>query len=93
MKKGKEKFFIAQVGKTHGLRGDLKLHLHTDFPEQFKVGHDFDSSIGRLEISRVNLKKGTIAFRGHDRNIDSAKHYQCKNLLKSRRDEAEMFSK
>jgi len=38
MKKAKEKFFIAQLGKTHGLRGDLKLHLHTDFPEQFKVG-------------------------------------------------------
>ena len=73
MKKGKEKFFIAQIGKTHGLRGDLKLHLHTDFPEQFKVGYDFDSSIGRLEVSRVNLKKGTIAFRGYDRDIDSAK--------------------
>jgi len=73
MKKGREKFFIAQIGKTHGLRGDLKLHLYTDFPEQFKVGFDFDSSIGRLEVSRVNLKRGTIAFKGYDGDIDKAK--------------------
>ncbi len=67
-----KKFFIAQVGKTHGLHGDLKLHLHTDFPEQFKVGYSFESSVGRLTISRINLKRGTIAFRGYD-NIDIAK--------------------
>jgi len=67
-----KKFFIAQVGKTHGLRGDLKLHLHTDFPEQFQVGNSFDSSSGRLEISRINLNRGTIAFKGYD-GIDNAK--------------------
>ncbi len=68
-----KKFFIAQVGKTHGLHGDLKLHLHTDFPEQFKVGYSFDSSVGRLTISRINLKRGTIAFKNYDDNIDIAK--------------------
>ena len=67
-----QKFFIAQVGKTHGLHGDLKLHLHTDFPEQFQVGNSFDSSFGRLEISRINLKRGIIAFRGYD-GVDYAK--------------------
>ncbi len=71
MKKN-QKFFIAQVGKTHGLYGDLKLHLHTDFPKQFKVGLSFDSSAGRLEISRINLKRGTVAFKGYD-GIDYAK--------------------
>ncbi len=69
----RDKLFIAQIGKSHGLKGDLKLHLHTDFPEQFKVGYSFDSSIGRLEISRVNLKRGTVAFKGYDRDIDEAK--------------------
>jgi len=67
-----KKFFIAQVGKTHGLHGDLKLHLHTDFPEQFQVGNSFDSSSGRLEISRINLNRGTIAFKSYD-DVDSAK--------------------
>jgi len=67
-----QKFFIAQVGKTHGLHGDLKLHIHTDFPEQFQIGNSFDSSSGRLEISRINLDRGIVAFRGYD-GIDYAK--------------------
>jgi len=67
-----KKFFIAQVGKTHGLHGDLKLHLHTDFPEQFQIGNSFDSSFGRLEISRINLARGIVAFKGYD-GVDYAK--------------------
>ena len=77
-----KKFFIAQVGKTHGLHGDLKLHLHTDFPEQFKVGYSFDSSVGRLTISRINLNRGTISFRGYD-NIDIAKKLTNAKLFAS----------
>jgi 16S rRNA processing protein RimM len=65
-------FFIAQVGKTHGLHGDLKLHLHTDFPEQFQVGYTFQTSSGPLEILRVNLQKGVIAFKGYE-GVDFAK--------------------
>ncbi|MBU1667534.1 ribosome maturation factor RimM [bacterium] len=67
-----KRFFIAQVGKTHGLHGDLKLHLHTDFPEQFKVGYSFQSSAGLLEISRINLDRGIVAFKGYE-GIDNAK--------------------
>ncbi|NEW61349.1 16S rRNA processing protein RimM [Sulfurovum sp. bin170] len=67
-----QKFFIAQVGKTHGLHGDLKLHLHTDFPEQFKVGYSFDTSSGSLEILRINLDRGIVTFRGYE-GIDYAK--------------------
>ncbi|MCH9739238.1 MAG: ribosome maturation factor RimM [Epsilonproteobacteria bacterium] len=65
-------FFIAQVGKTHGLHGDLKLHLHTDFPEQFKVGYSFETSSGSLEILRINLDRGIIAFKGYE-GVDYAK--------------------
>jgi 16S rRNA processing protein RimM len=67
-----QKFFVAQVGKTHGLHGDLKLHIHTDFPEQFQIGNSFDSSSGRLEISRINLDRGIVAFKGYD-GVDYAK--------------------
>jgi len=66
------RFFIAQVGKTHGLHGDLKLHIHTDFPEQFKVGYKFQSSSGELEILRVNLERGIVCFKGYE-GIDYAK--------------------
>jgi 16S rRNA processing protein RimM len=67
-----ERFFIAQIGKTHGLHGDLKLHLHTDFPEQFKVGYVFQTSSGPLEILRVNLDRNVIAFKGYE-GVDYAK--------------------
>ena len=67
-----QRFFIAQVGKTHGLHGDLKLHIHTDFPEQFKAGYSFQSSAGLLEIHEVNLTRGIISFKGYS-GIDYAK--------------------
>jgi len=71
MKKA-ERFFIAQVGKTVGLWGDLKFHLHTDFPEQFKIGQSYQSDRGELEILDINLTRGIIKFRGYE-SLDSAK--------------------
>lgn len=67
-----EKFFIAQIGRTVGLWGDLKFHLHTDFPEQFKKGATFQSSRGELTIADVNMKRGLVRFEGFE-NIDAAK--------------------
>jgi len=67
-----EQFYIAQIGRTIGLWGDLKLHLHTDFPEQFKVGSTFKSDRGDLTITDVNFKRNTIRFIGYE-SIDSAK--------------------
>jgi 16S rRNA processing protein RimM len=67
-----QRFFIAQVGKTHGLHGDLKLHIHTDFPEQFKAGYTFQSSSGLLEIHEINLTRSIISFKGYS-GVDYAK--------------------
>ena len=68
----KDNFFIAQIGRTIGLWGDLKLHLHTDFPEQFKVGHTYKSDRGNLTVSDINHARGTIRFRGYE-SVDAAK--------------------
>ena len=67
-----KRFFIAQIGKTHGLYGDLKLHVHTDFPEQFQEGYTFETSSGKLEILTINLKRGIVCFKGYE-GIDYAK--------------------
>jgi len=67
-----DKALIAQIGRTIGLWGDLKFHLHTDFPEQFKVGTTYKSNRGDLTISDINEKRGTIRFVGYE-SIDSAK--------------------
>ncbi|ADV46633.1 ribosome maturation factor RimM [Nitratifractor salsuginis] len=62
----KERFFIAQVGRIVGLGGDLKFHLHTDFPQQFKPGITLQSSRGPLTISSYNPKRGLIRFEGYE---------------------------
>ena len=63
---------IAQIGRTIGLWGDLKFHLHTDFPEQFKIGNTYKSNRGDLTIADINFTRGIVKFRGHE-SIDSAK--------------------
>ena len=63
---------IAQIGRTIGLWGDLKFHIHTDFPEQFKVGNTYRSNRGDLIIADINFTRGIVKFRGYE-SIDSAK--------------------
>jgi len=67
-----EKFFIAQIGRTVGLWGDLKIHLHTDFPEQFKVGHSYHSDHGELTLIDINPNKATVRFEGYE-SVETAK--------------------
>jgi 16S rRNA processing protein RimM len=67
-----EASLIAQVGRTIGLWGDLKFHLHTDFPEQFKVGNTYKTNRGDLTIADINFTRGIIKFKGYE-SIDSAK--------------------
>jgi len=63
---------IAQIGRTIGLWGDLKFHLHTDFPEQFKINNTYKTNRGDLTIADINFTRGIIKFRGYE-SIDSAK--------------------
>ena len=67
-----ERLFIAQIGRTVGLRGDLKLHLHTDFPEQFTSGARFASSHGDLTVEAYDPRRGLIRFVGYA-SMESAK--------------------
>jgi 16S rRNA processing protein RimM len=59
-------FTIAKIGKCVGLKGELKLHLLTDFPEQFKKGSTFKSDKLDLTIEYYNEKRGTVKFVGYD---------------------------
>ena len=36
-----DRLLVATIGKVVGLEGDLKLHLETDFIEQFSKGENF----------------------------------------------------
>lgn len=56
---------VAKLGKAVGLKGYLKLHSLSDFPEQFKVGSVYHSRIGELTIEAIN-NKGEVKFVGYD---------------------------
>ena len=81
----KDNALIAQIGRTVGLWGDLKFHLHTDFPEQFKIGQTYTSSRGDLTISDINEKRGIIRFIGYE-SIESAKKLTNTKLFADEKD-------
>jgi 16S rRNA processing protein RimM len=66
-------FTIAKIGKCVGLKGELKLHLLTDFPEQFKKGATFDSDKLKLTVEHYNHKRGIIKFVGYDDRTSAEK--------------------
>jgi len=54
---------IAKIGKTYGTKGWQKIHLLTDFPEQFKKDATFESDKTTLTIENIDLKKGIVKFK------------------------------
>ena len=60
----KNKIPIAKIGKTYGVKGWVKIHLLTDFPEQFKAGRSFEADKTTLTIENINRKNNTIKFVG-----------------------------
>lgn len=64
---------VAQIGRLVGLRGELKLHIHSDFPEQFSAGKTFATQKDiTLEIASYNEKRGLVLFRGYESRESAA---------------------
>ncbi len=59
-----KKIPIAKIGKSFGVRGWQKLHILSDFPEQFKKGASFESDRVELTIEDIDLKRGLVKFKG-----------------------------
>ena len=65
--KTQNKIYIAKIGKAVGLQGELKLHLDTDFPEQFKAGATFTLSNNQeVTIEHFNNKRGVVKFKDYN---------------------------
>jgi 16S rRNA processing protein RimM len=64
---------IAKIGKTYGIKGWQKIHLLTDFPEQFKPNTTFESDKTFLTIEKIDLKRGLVKFKGVDTPEDAKK--------------------
>lgn len=70
----KNKIYIAKIGKTVGLKGQLKLHVDSDFPEQFSTNSTFvtNKSIS-LTIESFNKNNNVVKFIDFDTIEDAHK--------------------
>lgn len=90
---------IATLGKTVGLKGDMKLHIQSDFPEQFVKGAVFFiNKHDTITFGEINLEKGLIKIKGYDtpesaKKLTNAKLYTTLEKTKQdiRLEEGEYF--
>ncbi len=69
-----DKLQIATIGKVVGLWGELKLHLQSDFEEQFQSGSQFVLTNGNsVEIESYNPSKSLVKFLGFNVREDAQK--------------------
>ncbi len=69
-----DKLQIATIGKVVGLWGELKLHLQSDFEDQFKSGSRFVLTNGSsVEIEQYNHAKSLVKFLGFNTREDAQK--------------------
>jgi len=70
---------IATIGKTVGIKGDMKLHIKSDFPEQFKAGASFFiNKRDKLTLSDVNLERLLVKVNGITNPQDAKKFTNAK---------------
>ena len=75
--------YVAKLGKTVGLKGHLKLHIDSDFPEQFKKNAIFITNRKiELKVIEYNANRELVLFEGYE-DIDLAKKLINQELFAS----------
>jgi len=70
---------IATIGKTVGIKGDMKLHIKSDFPEQFQKGSSFlINKKEKITLSDVNLERGVVKINNITNPEDAKKFTNAK---------------
>ncbi len=70
---------IATIGKTVGIKGDMKLHIKSDFPEQFVKGSSFlINKKEKLVLTDVNLERGLVKINNITNPEDAKKFTNVK---------------
>lgn len=65
---------IATIGKSVGLKGEMKIHIKSDFPEQFKKGVSFFISENEsITLESVNHERGLVKLSGYNSPEDAKK--------------------
>lgn len=64
MNSKEELLYVAQIGKSVGLNGDLRLHIESDFIEQFKKDAIFfDKNYNKYHIQNYNPNRKIVKFK------------------------------
>ncbi len=62
-----EKIYVAKLGKSVGLKGQMRIYIESDFPEQFKKGVSFTTNKNKtLTVESINQSFDTVKFVGID---------------------------
>jgi len=70
---------IATIGKTVGIKGDMKFHDKSDFPEQFQVGSSFlINKKDRITLTDVNVERGLVKINNLSNPQDCKKFTNAK---------------
>jgi len=70
-----EKIYVAKLGKSVGLKGQMRVFIDSDFPEQFKKGVSFTTNKNKtLTVETINQGFDTVKFVGID-TIEDTKMY------------------
>ena len=70
---------IAIIGKTVGIKGDMKFHDKSDFPEQFKVGSSFFiNKKDKITLTDVNYERGLVKINNLSNPEDCKKFVNAK---------------
>lgn len=75
---------IATIGKTVGIKGDMKFHIHCDFPEQFQKNSTFlTNKNNTITLDDVNHERGLVKIAGIN-TIEDAKKFTNVKLYTTR---------
>lgn len=78
--------FVAKLGRAVGLKGQQKLIIDSDFPEQFKKNAKFFTDKNQeLIIETYNTTSSVVKFQGID-TIDDAKKLTNRQLFATQED-------
>ena len=82
---------VGQIGKTHGLKGEVKVFPLTDTLERFKKLKNvyIDGEIRKIEGCKLQADKVILKIEGID-TIEQAELYRKKYLMVSREDAGEL---
>jgi len=70
---------IATLGKTVGIKGDMKLHVKSDFPEQFVDGASFlINKKEKITLRDVNIERGLVKINNITNPEDAKKFTNAK---------------